>query len=216
MDKSNSAAISKIEKLYQAAMNARDSVRSFVGSEVLEDIYREQYFRAYRITHDVAQFAWETRQYRKFLRTHQHSAAPPLLPAQTTHGAVLHDGHYGPVHCHCSECDYLVDSAEAQLQPSSDPSGKGAEPLEWHTYQLLYAPERNEWWIGIEWKFGDGISHSVKTVRSSEAGAVESKLHIDQFMESVAASLRQQLSDSQELLDKVREEIKRPQLPKLN
>lgn len=82
MDKINSVAITKIEKLYQAAMNDRDSVRSFVGSEMLEDIYREQYFRAYRITHDVAQFAWETRQYRKFLRTHQQAAAPPLLPAQ--------------------------------------------------------------------------------------------------------------------------------------
>lgn len=60
----------KIEKLYQSAMNLRDSTPNFEGAALLEGVYASQYKRAYRITHDVAQFAWETRLYRKIIRLH--------------------------------------------------------------------------------------------------------------------------------------------------
>lgn len=69
MNKKHRIAVEKIEKLYQVAMNLRDSTPGFVGNDLLERIYVRQYMRAFRITHDVAQFAWETRLYNKLQRT---------------------------------------------------------------------------------------------------------------------------------------------------
>jgi len=68
MNAKHKEAQKKIEALYQTAMDRRDATPSFKGDEVLEWIYSRQYRRAYRVTHDVAQFAWETRLYSGVLK----------------------------------------------------------------------------------------------------------------------------------------------------
>lgn len=57
----------RIERMYQRAMDLRDSTQSSIDFEPIENEYRRQYFRAYRWG-CLALFKQQTREYRKLLR----------------------------------------------------------------------------------------------------------------------------------------------------
>jgi hypothetical protein len=64
----------KVERMYQNAMNLRDSTPCVIDSEPIESEYQKQYFRAYHITQDVREFKQQTREYRKLLRAYSGRA----------------------------------------------------------------------------------------------------------------------------------------------
>lgn len=70
--KAKSEAKIAIERMFQRAMNLRDSMRQSVDFEPIEREYVAQYRRAYRTTRD-AMFAQHTREYRTLLRAYRHT-----------------------------------------------------------------------------------------------------------------------------------------------
>jgi hypothetical protein len=68
----------KIERMYQNAMNLRDSSNAVILFGPIEDEYQRQYFRAYHITQDLRAFKQQTREYRtlvKWYRTPRENGA---------------------------------------------------------------------------------------------------------------------------------------------
>ena len=77
-----------IERMYQEAINLRDSTWQAINFEPIEEEYRRQYQRAFRSTHDVATFRRQTREYRALLRAFnkqslvEAAASPSAEPAK--------------------------------------------------------------------------------------------------------------------------------------
>lgn len=61
----------KIERMYQSAMNLRDSIWLSIDTEPIEREYQRQYFRAFHITQDVWEFRQRTREYRALIRAYR-------------------------------------------------------------------------------------------------------------------------------------------------
>jgi len=66
-----SDAKKKIERMYQSAMNLRDSCWSQIDMSPIEDEYQRQYFHAYHISQDMFLFKRQTREYRKLVRAYK-------------------------------------------------------------------------------------------------------------------------------------------------
>ena len=60
----------KVERMYQRAMNLRDSTWQEIDFEPIETEYQRQYFRAYR-NGDVLTFRQQTKEYRALLRAYR-------------------------------------------------------------------------------------------------------------------------------------------------
>jgi hypothetical protein len=64
----------KIERLYQSAMNLRDSCQSSINFEPIEMEYQKQYFHAYHLSQDVLLFKRQTREYRNLVRAYKKAS----------------------------------------------------------------------------------------------------------------------------------------------
>jgi hypothetical protein len=71
----------KIERMYQRAMNLRDSTWQAIDFEPIETEYTHQYMHAFRVTQDVATFQRQTREYTALLRAYRKTSL--VQPSRT-------------------------------------------------------------------------------------------------------------------------------------